>query len=187
MQYSVNPTVSKQAGYPHSYFILNLIIVHLFASYTMLEIGYGKEVVYIPFVSMFFLGLMWLTAQSKLKTANWFIAAHWLQMTKRIRMLLIFYVIGLVLGGFTYFMVGMSPLKGGDVTTIALRMGAVPVFLGLLVTFVLSGGSIFDAQRGMVGHKISDAFPPPADIVILGNAEGAGSEGADSTPQDRQL
>lgn len=186
MQYRVTPKESQQAGYPHSFFILNLIIVHLFASYSMLEIGYGKQVIYIPFVSMAVLGVLWYFAKQKRMTAHWFVAAHWMQMTKRIRLLIIFYIVGLVMGGFTYFMVSMSPLKGDDVSTIALRMGAVPVFLGVLVSFVLSGGSIFDAQRGMIGHKITEAFPPPADIEFISDAEGAGSEGADTTPQDHK-
>jgi hypothetical protein len=64
-------------------------------------------------------------------------------------------------------------------------MGAVPIFLGLLVTFVLSGGSIFDAQRGMVGQKIVDAFPPPDSLEVISKAEGASSEGAVTTPQDK--
>jgi hypothetical protein len=185
MQYQISPKTSKGAGLPHSLFILNLIIVHLFASYTMLELGYGKQVILIPFVSMIILAVLWFKAK-QLRDANsdWFVAAHWLLMTKRARLLLIFYAVGLVLGGFTYFMVGMSPLKGGDVTTIALRMGAVPIFLGLLVTFVLSGGSIYDSQRGVVGQKIVDQFPPSADMVVLTNAEGAGDSTADSHPQD---
>jgi hypothetical protein len=187
MQYQVEPLSSKRAGYPHSFFILNLIIVHLFASYTMLEIGYGKQVVFIPFVSMLVLTFLWWQAkQIRVNGNDWFVAAHWMIMTKRIRILLYFYIVGLVLGGFTYLMVGMSPLKGGDVTTIALRMGAVPVFLGVLVTFVLSGGSIFDAQRGMVGQKIVDAFPPPTDLPVISTAEGAGDDKAVTTPQDHR-
>ncbi len=185
MQYNVEAQTSKTAGLPHSLFILNLIIVHLFASYTMLELGYGKQVVFIPFVSMLILAALWLKAkQYRSAGTDWFVAAHWLLMTKRIRLLLIFYVVGLVLGGFTYFMVGMSPLKGGDVTTIALRMGAVPIFLGLLVTFVLSGGSIYDAQRGAIGQKIVDEYPAPSDMIILTTAEGAGDSNADTHPQD---
>lgn len=186
MQYRVTPSESQRAGYPHSFFILNLIIVHLFASYSMLEIGYGKQVVFIPFVSLIILSALWLMAKQKMEKDHWFVGAHWLIMTKRIRLLVIFYLVGMVMGGFTYIMVGMSPLKGDDISTIALRMGAVPVFLGLLVTFVLSGGSIFDAQRGMIGQKIVDAFPPPADIEIISHAEGASSEGADTTPQDQK-
>lgn len=185
MQYHISPQSSKNAGLPHSLFILNLIIVHLFASYTMLELGYGSQVVFIPFVSMVILAALWFKAK-QLREANedWFVAAHWLLMTKRTRMLIIFYIVGLVLGGFTFLMVGMSPLKGGDVTTIALRMGAVPIFLGLLVTFVLSGGSIYDAQRGVISQKIVDQFPAPSDITILTSAEGAGDSQADTHPQD---
>lgn len=184
MQYRITPRESQRAGYPHSFFILNLIIVHLFASYSMLEIGYGKQVVFIPLVSLLVMIGLWMLAQKKMHHDDWFVAAHWLLMTKRIRLLIIFYLVGLVMGGFTYFMVGMSPLKGDDISTIALRMGAVPVFLGVLVTFVLSGGSIFDGQRGMIGQKIVDAFPPPSDLEIISDAEGASSEGANTTPQD---
>jgi hypothetical protein len=168
MQYQITPKISKSAALPHSLFILNLILVHLFASYTMLELGYGKEVVFIPFVSIAILTILWLKAkQIRNNGTDWFTTVHWLLMTKRARLLLIFYVVGLVLGGFTYFMVGMSPLKGNDINTIALRMGAVPIFLGLLVTFVLSAGSIYDAQRGVIGQKIIDQLPPSDDMVAI--------------------
>ncbi len=169
MQYQITPKISKSAALPHSLFILNLLIVHLFASYTMLELGYGKQVIFIPFVSMVILALLWFKTKQVIAapTIDWFTKTHWLLMTKRIHMLLIFYVVGLVLGGFTYLMVGMSPLKGNDITTIALRMGAVPVFLGLLVTFVLSGGSIYDAQRGVIGQKIIDQLPPSDDMIAI--------------------
>ncbi len=168
MQYQITPKISKSAALPHSLFILNLILVHLFASYTMLELGYGKEVVFIPFVSIAILAILWLKAkQIRNSGTDWFTAVHWLLMTKRARLLLIFYVVGLVLGGFTYFMVGMSPLKGNDINTIALRMGAVPIFLGLLVTFVLSAASIYDAQRGVIGQKIIDQLPPYDDMIAI--------------------
>jgi hypothetical protein len=169
MQYDISSKTGRNASLPHSLFILNLLIVHLFASYTMLELGYGKQVIFIPFVSMVILALLWFKTKQLIvaPTVDWFTKTHWLLMTKRIRMLLIFYVVGLVLGGFTYLMVGMSPLKGNDITTIALRMGAVPVFLGLLVTFVLSGGSIYDAQRGVIGQKIIDQLPPSDEMVAL--------------------
>jgi hypothetical protein len=160
MQYHISPSTSRSATYPHSWFILNLIIVHLFAFLIILEIGTAMSILMIPLVSMVILALLWRVAQRKQQAEDWFVAAHWLQMTKRSKMLLIFYGVGFALGVFTYLMVGMSPLKGDNVTTIALRMGAVPIFLGVLTTFVLSGGSIFDAQRGMIGDKLVQNFPP---------------------------
>lgn len=186
MQYKVSPKTSRSATYPHSWFILNLILVHLFASYTMLEIGYASDVMFIPLISMVVLAVFWWIAKQKQHSADWFVAAHWLLMTKRAKLLIIFYLIGVLMGGFTYFMVGMSPLKGNDITTIALRMGAVPIFLGVLVTFVLSGGSIFDAQRGMIAQKIVDQFPAPQDLVIMAHSEGAVATNVDTTSQDHK-
>lgn len=160
MQYQISASSSRSATYPHSWFILNLIIVHLFAFLIILEIGTAMTILLIPVVSMVILAMLWRVAQQKQRADDWFVAAHWQLMTKRSKMLLIFYAVGFTLGVFSYLMVGLSPLKGDNVTTIALRMGAVPVFLGVLTTFVLSGGSIFDAQRGMIGDKLVSAFPP---------------------------
>ena len=160
MQYQISPSSSRSATYPHSWFILNLILVHLFAFLIILEIGSAMTILLIPLVSMVILALLWRVAQQKRQSDDWFVAAHWYQMTKRSKMLLIYYTVGFALGLFSYLMVGMSPLKGDNITTIALRMGAVPIFLGVLTTFVLSGGSIFDAQRGMIGDKLAESFPP---------------------------
>jgi hypothetical protein len=168
MQYQISPSSSRSATYPHSWFILNLIIVHLFAFLIILEIGTAMTILLIPAVSMVILTVLWRVAQQKQRSDDWFIAAHWLLMTKRSKMLLVFYAVGFTLGVFSYLMVGLSPLKGDNITTIALRMGAVPVFLGLLTTFVLSGGSIFDAQRGMIGDKIVASFPP-SDAWLTAN------------------
>lgn len=163
MQYQISSSSSRSATYPHSWFILNLIIVHLFAFLIILEIGTAMTILLIPVVSMVILAGLWRVAKQKQQSEDWFVAAHWLLMTKRSKMLLIFYVVGFGLGVFSFLMVGLSPLKGDNVMTIALRMGAVPVFLGVLATFVLSGGSIFDAQRGMINDKLAQAFPPSDD------------------------
>lgn len=170
MQYQISPSSSRSATYPHSWFILNLIIVHLFAFLIILEIGTAMTILLIPVVSMIILAALWRVAQQKQQSDDWFVAAHWLQMTKRSKMLLIFYAVGFTLGVFSYLMVGFSPLKGDNITTIALRMGAVPIFLGVLATFVLSGGSIFDAQRGMIGDKLVESFPP-SDAWLAANPE----------------
>ncbi len=57
MQYQISPSSSRSATYPHSWFILNLILVHLFAFLIILEIGSAMTILLIPLVSMVILAL----------------------------------------------------------------------------------------------------------------------------------
>lgn len=158
MQYQISPSSSRSATYPHSWFILNLILVHLFAFLIILEIGTAFTILLIPFVSMTVLALLWRVALRKQQQEDWFVAIHWLQMTKRSKILIIAYVIGLSIGTLAWLIV--PPLRGQTVHLVPLFLAGVPIFFGLLITFVLSGTSMFDAQRGIIGDKLVQAFPP---------------------------
>jgi len=183
MQYQISAQTRKKAELPHSLFTLNLIIVHLFASYTMLELGYGQKIIFIPFVSMLILAALWFKAkQQRTDNTDWFVAAHWLLMTKRAKILLIAYAVGLSIG--VLLSVLVDPLKGQTTNLVAMYLGGIPIFFGLLITFVLSGGSIYDARRGVIGDKIVEQFPAPSDMTILTTTEGASDSKADNHPQD---
>jgi hypothetical protein len=158
MQYQISASSSRSATYPHSWFILNLIIVHLFAFLIILEIGTAFTILLIPFVSMSVLAVLWRVAQQKKQNDDWFVAAHWLQMTQRSKILIIAYAIGLAIGTIAWLIV--PPLRGQTVHLVPLFLAGVPIFFGLLITFVLSGTSMFDAQRGIISDKLIHAFPP---------------------------
>lgn len=183
MHYQISPQTRKQAELPHSLFTLNLIIVHLFASYTMLELGYGQKIIFIPFVSMLILSALWFKAkQMRAHNDDWFVNAHWLLMTKRAKILIIAYAVGITIGGLLSVLI--DPLKGQTTNLIAMYLGGIPIFFGLLITFVLSGGSIYDARRGVIGQKIIDMYPAPAHMHAVSNAEDAGDQSADHQQQD---
>lgn len=164
MQYPISHAISRSAAVPHSWFILNLILTHIFAFLIIMEIGTAVHAIIIPFVSLLILGILWRVAIAKQHSADWFVAAHWLIMIKRSKILIIAYIIGITIGGLAW--VALPTLKGQTGNLVPYFLTGVPIFFGLLITFVLSGSSIFDAQRGIVNNAIVSAFPPPADWLI---------------------
>lgn len=161
MQYQISPSSSRSATFPHSWFILNLIMGHLFAFLIILEIGSAVTILLIPFVSMSVLAVLWRVAKIKQRHDDWFVAAHWLQMTKRSKILIIAYVVGLSIGTLAWLIV--PPLRGQTVHLVPLFLAGVPIFFGVLITFVLSGTSMFDAQRGIIGDQLVQELPPSED------------------------
>lgn len=162
MQYQhISSNTIRSAIFPHSWFILNLLLTHLFAFLIIMEIGTAAHALLIPIVSILILTLFWQIAKQKQKTDDWFIAAHWVHMTKRAKILIIAYAIGLTIGTLSWLV--LPELKGQTGNLVPFFLTGVPIFFGILVTFVLSGTSIFDAQRMMVSDGVVKQFPPSAE------------------------
>lgn len=159
MQYKhVSKASIRSAIVPHSWFILNLILTHLFAIKIILELR--LEPIFglvIPLASMSILGVLWLVAQNKQKTADWFIAAHWQLMLKRAKILIISYGIGIAIGFIAWLI--LPELKGQTGNLVPYFLGGIIIFFGLLISFVLTSAGIFDAQRSLVPTSVVNSFP----------------------------
>lgn len=190
MHYQVTADETHKAKVPHHIFNLNIILTHLFISYTVFEIAHGQNwpFVLIILISLAVLSYIFMRGKKAAKTESWFVAAHWLLAWRRSRILIISYIIafaivGLYLLSNVLFPGGLSmnsfDAEGtsrniGEV--IAMRFAATVIFVAVLITFMQTGISVYDAGKGIIDAKIAKYLPRNESSnpeLGLGNDEGA--------------
>ena len=178
MQYQITPDEATRAKVPHHIFNFNILVTHLFAAYTILEIGHGRMLPFliIPIVSTLVILYLCTRVKHKLETDTWFVAANWLVACRRGKMLIAAYVAAIVLmglyllidalfpGGMT--MQDFSSPEGGSTNitqVITMYFGGLIVFVTVLLTFIQTGISVFEASQGIVDDKIERKYLPRPD------------------------
>lgn len=179
MFYQVTPQETHSAKAPHHIFNINIILTHLFFSMIVLEIGQTVELILIPLISSLVIAFIYFKAQNKAKTASWFVASHWMLAWRRGRILLISYAIALLMvglyfvfdlvfpGGFSmnnFALEGASKTNLGEIITI--RFAAVVIFVAVLLTFMQTGISVYDAGKGIQDTKIEKFLPRDTNANI---------------------
>ncbi len=176
MQYKINEHEAYAAKIPHHIFNLNIIIVHLFIPMIVLEIGNGSsELLITPFISSLIIAYTYFRGKKVAQTESWFVAAHWKLAWKRCKVLLYSYAVaGLIIvgyliinklfpGGMTMndFSMDNSQTNIGEI--IAVRFAATVVFVAVLITFMQTGISVFDAGKGIIDPSIEKLIPRDAN------------------------
>ena len=171
MHYQVTTQEISAAKTPHHIFNMNVIITHLFMSMIVLEIGHTTQLLLIPFISSLVIFYLYKRTQKLAQEQSWFVAAHWTIAWRRGRILLISYAIavGMVLvyalfdmifpGGFSMndFSAEGTQTNLGEIITI--RFSAVVIFVAVLITFMQTGISVYDAGKGIVDPSIVKYLP----------------------------
>ncbi|MDG6774515.1 hypothetical protein QCB45_09240 [Thiomicrorhabdus sp. ZW0627] len=175
MHYQVTEDEKRRAKTPHHIFNINIIITHLFISMIVLEIGDTIALLLVPFIST--LVIAWLYSKTKKVIANdtWFVASHWFMAWRRGRILLISYGIAIAMvaiytlidmifpGGFSMndFSTEGGQTNLGEIITI--RFAAVVIFVAVLITFMQTGISVYDAGNGISNPSLEKFLPRTAD------------------------
>lgn len=190
MHYQVSEHETHLAKNPHHIFNINIIITHLFISMIILEIGSTVTMIIIPFISSLVIAYLYFHGKQVQQRGSWFVAAHWMLAWRRGRILLFSYGLALIMVGL-YLLVDLifpggfsmndfsdegSQTNLGEIITI--RFAAVVIFVAVLITFLQTGISVYDAGKGIIDPKITQFLPRDADSnVELG-------EGADEVLHD---
>lgn len=185
MHYQVTENEQHLAKTPHHIFNINIILTHLFFSMIVLEIGDTLELLLIPLISSIVIATLYFKAQKKTLTESWFVASHWILAWRRGRILLFSYgiAIGMILvyflidaifpGGFSMNDFSTEGTKTNLGEIITIRFAAVVIFVAVLITFMQTGISVYDAGKGIQDPKIEKFLPRNAQS----NAElGEGSD-----------
>lgn len=176
MHYRVTDQETHAAKTPHHIFNINIIITHLFISMIVLEIGDTVALLLVPLISSIVIYFLYSRARKKCNQINcsWFVKAHWTLAWRRGRILLISYGIALAMvglyllfdllfpGGFSMnnFSTDGEQTQLGEIITI--RFAAVVIFVAVLITFMQTGISVYDAGKGIIDPKIEKYAPRPA-------------------------
>ncbi len=187
MKYTVTAEETRAAKVPHHIFNFNILVTHLFAAYTILEIGHGAMLPFLIIPTVSTAVILFLCAQVQKKLTNsWYVAAHWATACRRGKMLIGAYIAAIVLmllymlidtlfpGGMT--MQDFSNPEGGSTNitqVITMYFAGLIVFLTVLLTFIQTGISVFEAGQGIVDDKIEQkVLPRPEGMnAPLGHAD----------------
>lgn len=181
MHYQVTPQELHSAKIPHHIFNINIILTHLFLSMIVLEIGKKATLelmALIPLVSSLVIAYIYFKAQKKATTETWFVASHWTLAWRRGRILLISYAIALAMigiyfvfdmvfpGGFSMNDFSLEGTKTNLGKIITFRFAAVVIFVAVLLTFMQTGISVYDAGKGIQDAKMEKFIPRSATANI---------------------
>lgn len=171
MHYQVSEKETHLAKNPHHLFNINIIITHLFMSMIILEIGSAYTMILIPIISSLVIAYIYFHGKKVQQKGSWFVSAHWVLAWRRGRILLYSYALALVMmmvyflfdmifpGGFSMndFSDDGSQTNLGEIIT--LRFEAVVIFIAVLITFLQTGISVYDAGKGIIDPKIAKFLP----------------------------
>ncbi len=172
MMYQITKEEAHLAKNPHHIFNLNVILVHLAASQIILELSHGNFAFFllIPTISTLVFIYIYNHGKQVAKTQTWFVAANWTLAWRRGRMMLIAYAIAVVvivvtnlIGSISEGMM-MNDFSDDDtsssiISTIGVFFGAVAIFFVMLINFLLTGISVYDAGKGIIDEKITEFIP----------------------------
>lgn len=173
MHYQVTHDEQHLAKNPHHIYNLNVLITHLAISQVSLELGHGdpKYFILVPLISISVLSYIYFHGKKVAETGSWFVAAHWQLAWRRGRLLIMAYSAAIVIMLFSH-LTG-SLLGGGlmmnDFSTdnsstpihekITMFLSAVLIFVTVLITFLQTGISVYDAGKGIIDPSIAKYLP----------------------------
>jgi hypothetical protein len=171
MQYKITEHEAYAAKIPHHIFNLNIILVHLFIPMIVLEIGSTIEMLLTPIISSLIIAYIYFHGKKIEQTESWFVAAHWKLAWKRSKILLYSYAAAavIILGYLLIDTISPGGMSMNDFSTtdtqtkigeiIAVRFAATVVFVAVLITFMQTGISVFDAGKGIIDPSIEKLIP----------------------------
>ncbi|MGC9386361.1 MAG: hypothetical protein ACP5D0_05410 [Hydrogenovibrio sp.] len=191
MHYQVTPEETHLAKNPHHIFNINIIITHLFISMIVLEIGTTMMLLAVPVVSSLVIAYIYQNGRAIRKRGSWFVSAHWELAWRRCRILLYSYAIAVLMVAIYVIINQIFPgglkmvdfSEGGEINIgeiITIRFAAVVIFIAVLITFMQTGISVYDAGKGIIDPKIAKYLPRDD------NANAELGEGDDEVRHDGQ-
>ena len=172
MQYQVLDDEAQRAKNPHHIYNLNIILVHLFLSLSILKTtGNMFMFILVPLISIAVLSYIRYKAYQKMRDDTWFVSAHWMLAWRRGRLLIISYAAAIVLVSIYVLIDWITPsgmtmnnfAEDGSSTPIfqiiTMFFGGAIVFFTVLITFLQTGISVYDAGKGIVDKKMAQYVP----------------------------
>ncbi|WP_294949645.1 hypothetical protein [Sulfurivirga sp.] len=177
MQYKITQEEAQKAKIPFHIYNFNILITHLFLAYTILEIGHGKMAPFLLIPAISTTVILYICSQVKKKLPeSWYVAANWMVACRRGKLLIGSYIVAIAMMGLyllvdTLFPGGMSMQdfsnpEGGKTNimqVVTMYFSGLVVFVTVLVTFIQTGISVFEAGQGILNDKIEQYLPRPED------------------------
>jgi hypothetical protein len=146
--------------------MFNLSVFHLMLAPISIFIMKDVTALFIPLLfSGAVFSYVFIRGKRAEKSDHWFIMAHWKLAFQRAKLLMIGYTVSaLIITGGWLLAQGADKTMQDIFLTISSRIGIMPTFILVVVTFVLESGSIYQAGRGEVPDGLLTKYPAPAHI-----------------------
>ncbi|WP_029933535.1 hypothetical protein [Thiomicrospira pelophila] len=172
MQYQITESEAHRAKNPHHIFNLNILLTHLFLSLSVLKTS-GEPLMFalIPLISVMVLSYVYFHGQKKRQSDTWYVAANWVLAWRRGRILIASYIAAIVIVGayelIQFIMPGGLAMNnfsdtGGSTPIfeiITMFFGGALIFFAVLITFLQTGISVYDASKGIIDKNIARYIP----------------------------
>ncbi len=166
IQLEIADEIRKKAGKPHELFMFNLAIFHLLLAPVSFFLIGSVKALFVPLtVSCTVIAFIYLRGRKAEQSDHWFEMIHWKLAFRRATFLLIAYAVTacIITGGWLLAQ-GADKAMQDIFLTISSRIGIMPTFIVVVVTFVLESGSIHQAGRGEIQEGMVKRHPLPEDI-----------------------
>lgn len=172
MQYQVTEDEAQVSKNPHHIFNLNILLTHLFLSLSILKMSLSMwYFILIPGISIAVLSYVYFKGKQKVKTDSWFVAANWILVWNRGKILIYSYIAAIVIVGL-YSLINMiipsnfvmNDFSEDGTSTpifqiITMILSSVMVLVAVIITFLQTGISVFDCSQGVIDKKIAKYLP----------------------------
>jgi hypothetical protein len=169
VQLEIAEEIRKKARNPHELFMLNLALFHLLLAPVSFFMVGSVKALFIPLtVSCIVITFIYLRGRKAEQSSHWFEMVHWKLAFRRATFLLIAYAVTacIITGGWLLAQ-GADQAMQDIFLTISSRIGIMPTFILVVITFVLESGSIHQAGRGEIQESMVKRHPLPEGIKTV--------------------
>ncbi len=169
MLFEINRESKTKAKFPHELFMVNLAVFHLLlAPVSFLMIGDITALLIPLLFSCAVITYIYLRGKKAERRGSWYEMVHSKLAFRRGTFLLIAYAVTAVIitGGWLLGMASDKVAMQDILLTISTRIGIMPTFIVVIITFVMEASAVHQASIGEVPDSFLNRYPAPADIPV---------------------
>ncbi len=169
MLFEISTESKTRAKMPHELFMVNLAVVHLLLAPSIFLLIKNISALLIPLlISFAVIAFIYVRGRMIEQNGPWYEMVNYKLAWRRGTFLLIAYAVTAVIigGGWMLGMASNKPAMQDILLTISTRIGLMPTFITVIVTFVLEASAVNQAKAGEIPDSFLKKYPVPADVQV---------------------
>jgi hypothetical protein len=170
MLFEINRESKIKAKQPHELFMVNLAVFHLLlAPISFMVIGDITSLLVPLIFSCAVIVYIYLRSKKAERSGSWYEMVHGKLAFRRGTLLLMAYAATAVIiaGGWLLGMSSDEVAMQNILLTISTRIGLMPTFIMVVITFVMEANAVHQAGIGEVPESFLNKYPAPANIPVI--------------------
>ena len=169
MLFEISKESRTRAKMPHELFMVNLAVGHLLLAPSVFLLMKSITALLIPLlISCAVIAFIYIRGKMVERDGAWYEMVNYKLAWRRSTFLLIAYAVTAVIitGGWMLGMASNKPAMQDILLTISTRIGIMPTFITVIVTFVLEASAVNQAKAGEIPDSFLKKYPVPADMQV---------------------